>query len=438
MRLSVIIGKCLLCAALISAAVSCDTEVPAPDEELQEGCGTVTLSFKMLTSESVAGTRADSEGHDETGSEYLNFEEGIDSDDLGLLVFAKLEDSSDEYMNLLDNLGTATAFYPQIRIAGAPGEYVVTADIKISRLAELIGGRLSPENNANVSFRVIVLANCSSSGTGGTGNWRTLHGKSCADVLSTLKSKTYPLAYVYNSSYDGEDLTLLYKNAKEHMPMFGMGTFSVTQRDLYYSRPEEHVYFGELYLLRALAKVRVVDNIPKNAEGYPKITGASVFSSQVMLRQLPADIDNYINGRQVHSPNIVDPDPVLSLSEDRLYRLGAVPDEWDMTPAGKKTGTTRIGYIPEQKIGCIDPAAPDKGGMPAFRVTVAFSSEETRQYDVPMTEYDGSRFKFDFGDYILRNHIYTLSVNQAADMKIYPSATVMDWTPGNDAEATIM
>ncbi len=70
-----------------------------------------------------------------------------------------------------------------------------------------------------------------------------------------------------------------------------------------------------------------------------------------------------------------------------------------------------IGFVPEQKIG--HPNNNFELGMPVYRVTIdnrkADGTLESLIYDVPMTSYNG--LNFSFGQNILRNHIYTLSVN---------------------------
>lgn len=402
---------------MLLGACSLINEEPGTDCPGNADSENITLSFHILTSDPHLESRADDKGHHEVESEYRMFEDGIDMRDCAMFVFARMEDRTGDEVLLFKNINLGQSTNPEVYIAGAPGSYTVNFTITKGRLNELLDFELNPGASEKISLRVLLLANCSSPGTNAQAKWNQITGTTYKAVIDQLGAWTYAMSYIYNKE-GGDEAVNIYKNQKQNAPMFGTIRVPVTQEALYYSRPDNRVYMGEMELLRAIAKVRVVDNIQnKDADGYPKIIGAVFLGSQSSARQLPYDAINYMNGNQVHIPNIGEPDRELKLSNDikdpENFKLGTIPDGWSMTSPDDKKGGTWIGYVPEQKIGNINNDVSQ--GMPVFHVTVALQKnadggEEIKPYDIPMTSYNGQTF--DFGNNILRNHIYTLSVDE--------------------------
>lgn len=370
----------------------------------------VSVSFSLITAGKVTDTRTDNQGHLETDSEFRDFEDGIDMEDLGIFIFAKIAGSTSEeklvykFTNLLDSDPG------RISIVGPAGNYLVNLMIRKDELYDVLDEyAITPEGKAIISFRILILANCLPASATATSMWDAVDGSTFSSVISQLEEWNFPMTDLYNAD-GGAGVAAIY-NKKKHCPMFGTNVSSVTEDALYYSRPEDRVYLGEVNLLRALSKVRVVDNIQnKDALGYPKITAAEFLSSQNQARQVPAGAaNNYEDGQQVHTPNIFDVNSNLTL--EGTYKLGILPDSWTITPADMRTGYVFIGFVPEQKIG--HPNNNIEEGMPQFHITVACHKAddtfEDLDYYVPMTSYNG--VNFNFGQNILRNHIYTLSVN---------------------------
>ena len=389
-----------------------DVDCPHPTN----GDENIILSFSMMSPDALLGTRADDQGHIEVGSELLSFEDGIDMKDCAVFIFAKMDGSNKEEALLYKIPDFGSSQDVENSIYGTPGLYTVNMVIAKNRLNDLLDFELNPDREEKIQFRILVLANCSSPGTNAMAKWDEIDGTSYSEVIRQLNDWKYAMGYIYNEAYTGDDAAGIYANRKKNAPMFGTILAFATQEALYYSRTDDRVYLGEMELLRAIAKIRVIDNIRnKDADGYPKITGAEFIGSQSMARQLPSDAINYQNGNQIHIPNIAEPDKELTLNGATTYRLGTIPDAWFVTPPDQRTGQTWIGYAPEQKIGNINNDIAQ--GMPVLSIRVAVErnadgSEKTVTYDVPMTGYKGNQF--DFGDYILRNHIYTLSVDEVA------------------------
>ena len=377
-------------------------ECPAADSD------SVSLSFSLFSSGAVLYSRADNQKHDEVSSEFRYFEDGIDVNDLAVFVFAKISGDDKAPEKLVYKLTDLTKTDdPRIAIVGAPGDYVVEVMIRRQDLKEVLGGyEITPAGNENISFRMLMLANCSSPGTNAAAKWDEITGQDYEAVIEQLDKWNFAMSYIYNPNTTSNDITEIYKNRKDHVPMFGTKMFDPVSEDaLFYSRPENRVYLGEIDLLRALAKVRVVDNIEGKVGDYPKITAVSFLSSQDEAHQLPYDAANYKNGQQIHTPRISVPGNQINVNNPLIYRLGILPESWSLTPASQRTGDVFVGFVPEQPI--------NDDIHPFFRITItdrkADGTFDNLTYDVPMTKYLGQEFSF--GSNILRNHIYTLSVN---------------------------
>lgn len=397
-----------------------------PPAITDESHGYINLSLSMVSAPS--STRSDDLSHDEVDSEYKIFEDGIDLNDLAILLFASSENSEPE--NLL--LKISDIYDPlnkYISLAGSPGLYRLNITIPRKMLQEALGGlELSPESSDNVYLRLVALANYSSPASSLQPDIDAISATTYTQAVAQLCGWTYEMANIYNSEAAGEDIQNLYSNTKGTCPMYGSLKIRTTQEALCESQPEQPLYMGELTMLRALAKVRVVDNLPKADNNYPRIIGAEFIGTQSAAYHLPENAIDYQNGQQVHTPRIVEPDKSLQLANCITYRLGTIPDGWSMTPPAARKGATRIGYVPEQKIG--DVYDDDVIGLPLFRISVAMSrsdsgNEITQTYDVAMTGYKGSTFQF--GSNILRNHIYTLSADAIGDDGLKVIVSVKPW-----------
>lgn len=399
------------------------------EEPASSGDGSLCFSFDLITGVDNGNTRTDDMSHAETESEYRQFEDGIDLNDLGVFLFAK-EEGGDSESLLLKVTNYSSSSNKSMILSGGPGSYRLYIDIERKELRKVLNNiDITPDGSGNIVFRLLILANCSSPGTNVQAKWNNIKGTDYTTVISELQEWSYAIAYIYNDNYSGEDITQLYSNKKKNCPMFGTCQYSVSQAALCESSPEARLMIGDIFMLRALAKVRVVDNIPK-VSGYPKIVSATFHGMQSSAHQLPDAAVNYVNGTQIHTPNIVEPDRQLKFDGSVAYRLGVIPDSWSITPVNERTGATRIGYIPEQIIG--DVYDDVVIGMPVFSIEIAHSrnedgSENTSTYNVAMTKYKDHIFEF--GDNILRNHIYTLSVDAIGDSGPKVKVRVNPWIP---------
>lgn len=378
---------------------------------------TFTMSFHMMTPVAAPDSRTDGQGHPEVNSEYARFEDGIDVSDLALFIFARVIENNNPTPEILVLKTTDFLSSPQLSITGSEGSYIVNLTILRSQLKEALGIDVDPNSDKNISFRMLMLANSATAAH----SWSSVTATTFSGIIGELNNWSFPMTDLYPAPgtatspagdvYPADDIRSLY--GKKHIPMFGTNTFMVSQDQLYYSRPDNRIYLGELSLLRSLAKVRVVDNIQeKDVDGYPKIVAASIFGTQPSARFLPAEAESYENGTQVHTPNIAS-NVAISIANQEKYPMGTIPDSW-IEPSVAKTGNVRIGFIPEQQINWADRDLSK--GLPYFHITIATLLDEDgidvlEDYDIPMVNFYKDEQNPGFGTNILRNHIYTLSIN---------------------------
>ncbi|MDE7421571.1 MAG: hypothetical protein K2N35_15370 [Muribaculaceae bacterium] len=400
----------LILTTLLLSACSFINE-PFEDCPVERQGEAIQLSFQLMTTSPF--TRTDDSFHLEEDSELRQLEDGIDFSDFGLFIFARLSSDAEGGERLvIKNTDISSSSNKDIIIDGALGDYTISMMILRSQLHDIIFGedseqQIDPNGVETITFRILIVANCNSSETNAQEKWDEIDGTTFSEVIHQLDEWHYDMSNLYNGSYEGEDVEGLFNNTKKNIPMFGTNIFQTSQAALYYSRPEDRVFLGEIDLLRALAKVRVVDNIQnKNADGYPKIIKAEFIGSQNGALPLPYEASKYINGKQVHTPNILSDNP-LSPEGAFTYRLGEMPLDLTSILPADRTGAVLVGFVPEQTIGNTGTGS----GIPGFKITIEYFENKTMDFVVPMYGYNGK--KFEFGDYILRNHIYTLSVERA-------------------------
>ncbi len=401
------IAAAALLAAVMPVVAGCglvdDPSVPCPPEgpDGHRQQAQITLSFRMISGN--AGTRADSQGHDETDSEWKSFEDAIYERDFAFYIF--LGEGNDAPL-LTKVTDIASSSDPTSMITGTPGTYTVSVSISKTALEEKLGRELDETSTEPVGFRIVAFANTYSPGTGG--DYDNVPCATYGELIEEAGKWTFDMSEIHNASEGWrQDVTGIYKG---YLPMFGTKVFTATEENLATSRPEERFWLGEMSMLRALAKIRVIDNIADKKNGLPYVSSAVVIGTASRACPLPAGAAAYADGSQVHTANIA----ATAEGENTTFIMGYLGD----------SGSNEIfGYCPEQTI---------TGGSPVMRITVVFEKDaagvpaEYDIYDVPMKGYDGKDFSF--GSEVLRNHIYTLSVdNVRRGIPANITVTVADW-----------
>lgn len=470
--------KALILPLLLLLLASCS--------QMDDPCAedSIMLSFRMRTSGVLTGSRADagnaadSEEHVQQGSEYRAFEDAIDLNDFAMYIFAKEDGSEgDEKLIFSYNIRNSVANDKEdYQIIGGLGDYTVNVTMPRTKFSERLGAEIDPMSDKPLIFRILILSGVTESGgTAGSdkpnpSRWRpidNLTDKTYNKVIETLYGNATQTGWLFkmgniyknpvtSSSSGGDnsgdntgndnsgageregnnDIELValknvedfYPNVRKYIPMFGTATTKVTQLALFNSRLEERIEMGDVYMLRSMAKIRVVDNIGNKTAGYPKIIDSSFFGDEDNIMVIPCgsleDAENYINGNQVHEAHVDDSGD----NGNYEYKLGVMNPVWTTIPAAERKGDVFVGYVPEMNIG----ATTTK-----FRIIVALSENadgtlNTKEYEVPMNGYPNAEGTgtINFGTQILRNHIYTLSVEEVKveeEKKFVLKVAVNDW-----------
>lgn len=384
----------VLISALLFSGCSClwESESDCPMPAAAGRAENITLSFRMISS-NIGHTRADGL-HEERDSEWPQFEDLINVRDFAFYIF--LDNDAEGRKPLVMKMTDISASHnPNSMVTGSYGAYTVTSVIPRESMEKLLGHPLSASSSEPVVFRIVILANSGA-------DYQSLAADP-TEVGTNLENVTtyeafmkragallFNLNDIHNPVEGDSGVNGLYKGA---IPMFGMGTFTTNEELLYASRTEERIWLGDVFMLRALAKIRVIDNAPTDSEGFPYVKAVTVRSVTDRGYQLPEGADTYSNGEQVHAIRYAAV-PEEQASANTEFRLGYLTKS---TPDAK---LLRFGYLPEQEIG--------EGG-PVICVTAQLNAETEKTYEIPMTGYNGSTF--DFGS-IMRNHIYTLSIEK--------------------------
>lgn len=364
-----------------------------------EGAGYITMSFKMITS-GISQSRYDTDvNHGETDSDWPAFENKIDAGDLAFFFFVKAADN--KWPLVLKVTDIKNSKDPTMMITGSPGAYTVTARISKQSLEEK-NINITPGSSNNIDFRLVVIAN-----TGNPQKFNSLDTTDFESLITSSSELTFDTSTIYKGTTTTSSISDIYDGA---IPMFGIRSFSVTEDKLYYSRPEDRIWLGDISLLRSIAKIQVIDNIENRdaATGLPRIEKVEVQSRTQNLFILPADAAKYQNGYQIETANPCNGDMTS-------FRLGY------LNPGQNKT--TCFGYLPEQRI---------EYGYPEIRITVVFEVDGDgnptvqQTFNVPMTGYKGQQFN-KFGSSILRNHIYSISVDQVTEVEADFTVKVETW-----------
>ena len=361
-----------------------DTPCPVADDDSEY----LNLSFRMMVP--VDDKSRVDDNHDEIDSENPSLEDHIYSDDFCFFIYAGSQNDLDPAFIKKVYNGSGEND-PNTMIWGGPIEYIVKVAVPKSDFESKVPGE------GDVVFRVVAIAN----------------SEKVFSMLTPAQYDTYSHLIESASKWNFNIFGTLYTQAgtlvsAPRIPMYGMASYNVARDRLYRSTSADPVYGDEnISLLRSLAKIKVIDNIAgRDAQGFPYVESVT-FHTKSTAYTLPYDAINYKNGYQVETARPYTDESGLK----------------ELTLQSNSTGNVWTGYVPEQIIN-----TQDKTAVPLFRIKVARMKDKDgnvlfSEYDVPMSSYNG--LSFGFGSNILRNHIYTLSIEQveaslALDLEVLP------------------
>ena len=366
------------------------TEDCEPREEMDES-QYIHLTFRMVA-QSNANSRTDTNpDHDETDSDLPEFEDRIYTDDFAFYIYAVRSDSEPLIMRVTD---ITTNTDPHTNISGGPSVFNVRVSVPKSDIDNLV-----PAND-DVEFKIVAFAN--------TGRqYDNLSESDCAyfdDLMKKASEWSYNIfGQIYPTESNDGNLVM---GAK--IPMYGITSFKETRLRINNSRPDAPIKGDDMSMLRSVSKVKVIDAIQNRDDetGLPRIESVTFTTATDMAYMLPYDAANYANGYQVETANPCDG------TQHQMPLL--------------KTDNTWSAYIPEQKIGYDNNVDL---GIPMFRFKVACYERDGivhyEDFEVPMNEYKNN--KFDFGDFVLRNHIYTLQISGIDEIELICQVDILPY-----------
>lgn len=412
-----IIAAWLAAVALTVSLAGCsavtEPERPCPDDPGADA-PTLGLSFQVSTavpvSRSHAASRADDSGHPEEGSDYT-MEDEINLNDFGFFIFAGSADDADADLRLLYKNTAVTQPASEMSMTGSLGDYTVNLDLPHTTVEHLLGATagdgalLLPGGSRTLKLRIAIIANSNASrqlpGLKGFEGLSQVYKAADADKASTFAEFTaIAEGLLYTTPATG-----LYANLQ--IPMYGLSDeITLTESAMYWSRPDERLILGEISLLRAMAKLRLVDAIDPalKTDGYPRLVSASVTYGIGRGYVTPNTPGAYKNGQQVHTDRIGEAATGATIA----MRAGTV------------VASSLITYLPAQSL--LD-------GAPTLSVEMQRDAESQPQtFTVDLSDAEYTTIVNDWRPLMLRNHVYTLAItNVVFGTTLELTATVADW-----------
>lgn len=379
------IVSAIMWSVLIVVSSGCSV-IEDPSKNCPELSDGASLSFRVISAARPTNynhTRTDDNNHDEEDSRHPDVEDFVNADDFAFYIFVAT--SSEDTNPSLFYACTSLEGNPDISYTGSAGIYDVNLKISEEKMKGFFGDNYNI-GSTPVYFRILAVANSHASRN--ASNTLAPEGSSPSklnDMVAEVKKLEFSLS----------------QDAQMAFPMYGLGSRRQSNiKTLSDSRPENPVYLGTVSLLRAVAKVRVADNITKNDNGYPKIESVSFTYTLPKGFTAPINAENYVDGTQVHDCNIPAQD---AIETNTVLTAG---NENVTTGTETKNMDVWYGYCPEQIIGYSNPSL----------VLSVRTAEGVAPYPfiVPLSGYNGNDFVWTGSERkLLRNHIYTLSVSMS-------------------------
>lgn len=362
--------------------------------EAQTDCHEVVMSFRIITCESGASSRAAVIG-EEDGTTAENW---IDPSSLRFLLLTDggmlLRDITPEQLTPTADYGTYT-----IRTVSFREPYFDYG---------AAGGR--------VRFRIMVLANWPDNAlealAGCRGQEEIETAAASAAALYLLPADFLPALPTGDAPGCG-------------IPMYGLKTFDLSQKELFESTeiaPVDLTGADALHLLRALSKLEVIDGIKaKDNSGYPRVASATLLQNGYRrdARLIP---DAFADARQATAASLPASKAVSPAGDLRFAPRDyteCVPPVVQYPETGDPVETAYAdcftAYLPEMTI-------PQDEVLRVVVENAPGSDPATATYTIAIPA------SADWGTELLRNHIYRLNVTGAGtDLHMEYTYTVCPW-----------
>lgn len=396
-----------LLVVLATSACSLINEEFEPQPEPTEP-RTVKLSFAIGTH--APSSRADSDpSHTEIG-EAAMYESMIDIafNDYQTLIFDGSDDNARLIFSSSHFTGSGTAatndgYWPSdanYRISGLEGTYTATVDAKV----------LAPGGGQR-TFTIMIVANLYGVGSDYSFSYSFGETTTFAQARQALSTVEFQLNQTVGSGTSvsepnwqlGKTLNStnpLRNGSRCLIPMFGCKSFTFT---LPTTDENAYIDLGQVSMLRALAKFEFVDLMPKDADGYPRITQVrftgNASTQGFFLRNarvMPA-WESFADGMQMTAPT-------LPSNRTRLTSATAIKHSGPLAPPLEpanpgKTYDYWTAYSTEMPF--------NDTKVVAVTLETAAGTSETKSVYV-----SGGESGVDFTGNVLRNHVYRIGAEQ--------------------------
>lgn len=430
-NISIIVGflSLLLTASCVNESEPCPEDISKTETPADVSCR-LTISTK------AGGTRADHDNEtDEPGIDPENY---IDIDDLQLMLFS-------EGRNFIQYL------IPEKIYKNSDGSYDLDIRIQDYHFMTIVN---SLKDTDIIRFYILALANGCSLGSpwlnafpagspNPDGTFRVT-GTPLRDLMGAAQSTTMTVTPVTSrllgAGKEGIDFQ------PQYMPMSGIQTFEIRKAALKATTPEQPFDLDrDLRLLRALAKIEVIDHI-----NYIGQFNNTIASSPDRINRI--ELAGYVNkGNLLPSytawqggTNLWSTDQLTSpwLPKNAIYNNPPAFNEiysnitgWNenMRLDFERDGSAADGapiyscYVYEY-LNPADGTNVTVSQPPYLCVTLG----DNRVFTMRLAAYDDGEATEDLTE-LVRNHIYRYQINSVTDFKANLTLRVIDW----DAETTV-
>lgn len=374
--------KVLMMAAAALLCGCSDDDAPSP---VTDGGDEADIVLTLCTYKSESGVTSRAGGHDTEAASANENRIDIDGGDYRVLIFGKDGRLLERFI--------PTGFTS-----------VNTTDYS----SYLVSGRITQTNfmgNADGSyeFQIMVLA-----------NWESLGGIGCYEKFEFIPGRTFIADVVAEARRTCWQLSSAagwrpFEGDFKGIPMFGLGSIKVTAAQIATSSPESPLNVGQIPMLRAMAKIEIIDNIAAADGGArPEITAVG-FSNHLLdgtfLPDLTANPDWADGAIQVVSP-----------TEPAEASKATAPLSFFNAGKNTKNNVVFAAYVAEQDLTKL---------RASVSVRVKADGAEA-DHTMQLAEYQNGK-PSKLLESLLRNHIYRFEIVSVSPAGESGSLTVQ-WT----------
>lgn len=364
-------GLGLLFAVLSFCSCVYDDESATDGGEVQTMQVQFTISMDNLDNVTRAGTWGDSDYDAETATTWEN---AIQVGKLQVLVFS----SADKYIGSVGNVSYG-------RRSGSENNiYDILGTINIDE-SLLTDGKLS--------CKFVVLANYDNA----------VSGLSAGDDLSEIKDEIFS----YNATAIANRTTCI--------PMWGVQTYTDSNTDTQYKpltlKKGERTDAGEIFMLRAMAKIRV--KLGTSLSGSYKLSNVSISDYATKGYIVPAGYN-------------------VSATKSLYYASDATSSDISFNPYADSEADASLNFQAESDGSYIvyvpECNTADIGAHVNLTVTSKTKATDTKSYKMKLSSYDSTGKSTSTGIDLVRNTIYEYTITDLERLSI--AYKVMPWTEG--------